>query len=362
MQKKTGSNQPKFLIVFPRGVPLGGVETSSLRLARGLLAAGCDVKLMIHGTKADCHPSVREWVWSCPHEFMPPEDHHDQASMAASYSKEAPARVIPNQSAPIYSVLRKAKQELRAELHILGICHSDFPDYYQLAYDNQDIVDTQFGVSRHICEVLDRRLAKPSRLLILGVEVPPVYPERKPHKRLELLYAGRIENYGKRCCELIPAGEALRRRGVDFRLTIAGDGPYYRWLQQDLKKVPWWRRNRYRILGPVTPQQVSKLYEQSDIYLSFTRFEGNSIAVMEALAHGCVPVLPRVSGTETVIEHGQTGWLGLVDAPDSLIDGCRILQCDRLRLATMSRAAWAYAVRHCDVGGAVRAVMDCTGN
>jgi glycosyltransferase involved in cell wall biosynthesis len=347
----------KFLFIFERGIPMGGVETSMLRLAHALEAAGHKVKLFIHGGLEACHPMLMNQWKNLDHIFLTKAGEEGIEHVARQYALDAPAIVFPNQGPFAYQALRVAKLELGADLRIFGICHSDFPDYYQLAEDHQDIVDAQFGVSRHMCEQLDRRLQKPSKLLILGVEVPERYPERPKRKRMEILYTGRIENYGKRCCELIPAGEELRKRGVNFRMTIAGDGPYFKWLQQDLKKVPWWAWHHYRILGAVAPSDLVQLYRESDIYLSFTRFEGNSIAVMEAMAQGCVPVIPRVSGTETVMVHGETGWLGEVDKPSTLIEACDNLYHDRTRLAALSRNSWSHARLYCAVGKTVDTII-----
>ena len=348
----------KLIFIFARGITLGGMETSTLRLAGALAGAGHEVKLLIHGGPDRCHPLLRD-QWDALHPvFLPKEGDANEETVAQTYADEGPAVVFPNQSAWAYGHLRMAKCNLGADLRIFGICHSDFPDYYQLAEDQQDIVDVQFGVSRHMCEQLDRRLRKPSKLLILGVDVPKTYPDRTPRKRLEILYTGRIENSGKRCSELIPAGEEIRKRGVKFRMTIAGDGPYLKWLKgEDFKKVPWWARRHYRILGAVAPKDLIRLYRESDIYLSFTRFEGNSIAVMEAMAQGCVPVIPRVSGTETIIESGQSGWLTAVDDKQGLISKCMELAVKRGDLSKMSVEAHRRALEMCDISNTVVTVI-----
>jgi glycosyltransferase involved in cell wall biosynthesis len=351
----------KFVFIFEGGMPVGGVETGCLRLAQGLCDAGHKAKLLIHGGPEACHPAMAHKVAGLEHEFLPAVTKLSVDQLASIYAREAPAVIFPNQAPVAYPALRAAKLSLKAALQIYGICHSDYPDRYQLAIDNQDIVSVQFGVSQLVCDTLGQRLNKPCRLIVLGLPVPAEYPSRPSRQRLEILYAGRIENFGKRCCELIPAGEALRKRGVNFRMTIVGDGPYFKWIKQDLKKVPIWRRRRYRIMGARTPEEVAEYYRAADIYLSFTRFEGNSVAVMEALAYGCVPVIPKVSGTETVIVHGQTGWLGVVDQPQTLIEACAHFYNDRSSLREISYSAWSGARRTVDVSVGVRAVLEAAG-
>lgn len=345
-----------FSFIFGSGVPLGGVETSSLRLARAMVQAGHNVHLFIHGE--ECHPVLRDLVHSFEHTMLPNIEDATEEHILEAYAKQSPSVFFPNQSVEAYPLLRKLKTRVSGA-RVAGICHSDHEDYYALAVDMQDVVDVQFGVSELICAQLSGQLQREPKLIILGVDVPEMYPERRPHKKLKLLYTGRLENYGKRCSELIPAGEALKKRGVPIHMTMAGDGPYRKWLLDDLKQVPWWRRGGYDLLGPLPPGQLAGLYQQSDIYLSFTRFEGNSIAVMEAMAHGCVPVVPRVSGTETVITHGENGWLGDVDRPETLIEACWELHEDRALLEAMSRKAHGFAGAHCNIKDTVQYVEEC---
>ncbi|MDD4735003.1 MAG: glycosyltransferase family 4 protein [Kiritimatiellae bacterium] len=339
----------KFSYLFSNGIPVGGVEVSSLRLARALSNVGHDVQLVVHGGLQLDATKLGEMIRDLPFMELPSAENMSIPEMGNAYAALGDTCVFPNQFPRGYEALRYAKKNKNVSLKILGICHSDHEDYYQLAKDNQDIVDIQFGVSKHVCELLDQRLESPSKLLLLGVDVPDAHAERPSRKHLEILYAGRIENYGKRCSELIPAGEWLLKRGVKFHLTIVGNGPYYEWLFDDMKKVPFWRRRYFSIIGAVPPSELATYYERSDIYLSFTKFEGNSIAVMEAMAHGCVPVVARVSGTETVVQHERTGMLGEVDQPLSLLKGVERLFQNPVERIKIARNASDYARRYFNI-------------
>ena len=57
-----------------------------------------------------------------------------------------------------------------------------------------------------------------------GVEVPAKL--RRPYqcRPMRLIYAGRVVQTQKRVMDFAPLVEALARRGVDFRFTIAGQG------------------------------------------------------------------------------------------------------------------------------------------
>ena len=68
--------------------------------------------------------------------------------------------------------------------------------------------------------------------------------------------------------------------------------------------------------------------QAADICLLTLAFEGTSIFMLEGMAHGCVPVVTRVSGTADVIAEGRDGFVrdvgdlpGLADAVGALASG-----------------------------------------
>ncbi|NVN91584.1 MAG: glycosyltransferase family 4 protein, partial [Desulfuromonadales bacterium] len=92
-------------------------------------------------------------------------------------------------------------------------------------------------------------------------------------------------------------------------------------------------------------------YDRAHILLVTSSREGFPMVIMEAMAHGVVPISTDVGGISRHLTQGINGWL--IDATSTeeriVDDFCRIIQrlCDnRQQLHTMSRASFDYAGEH----------------
>jgi glycosyltransferase involved in cell wall biosynthesis len=65
------------------------------------------------------------------------------------------------------------------------------------------------------------------------------------------------------------------------------------------------------------------VWRSADICVLVSEYEGTSIAMLEAMACGCVPVVTHVSGTSAVIAPGENGYF--VDVGD-VVEMARIIQ------------------------------------
>lgn len=54
---------------------------------------------------------------------------------------------------------------------------------------------------------------------------------------------------------------------------------------------------------------MEEVYPNYDVLLLTSKAEGTSISMLESMAHGLVPVVTNVSGSEDVILHGHNGFL-----------------------------------------------------
>jgi glycosyltransferase involved in cell wall biosynthesis len=54
---------------------------------------------------------------------------------------------------------------------------------------------------------------------------------------------------------------------------------------------------------------VTPYLREADVYLSTSLSEGMSNALLEAMSHGVMPVVSRVSGAEDLVEEGVSGFL-----------------------------------------------------
>jgi glycosyltransferase involved in cell wall biosynthesis len=89
------------------------------------------------------------------------------------------------------------------------------------------------------------------------------------------------------------------------RLTVLGDGPCLSQLQALSRSLA--QEKRIAFPGAVT--DVTPYLREADIYVSTSVWEGMSNALLEAMSHGVIPVVSRVSGVADVVEEDVSGFL-----------------------------------------------------
>ncbi len=130
---------------------------------------------------------------------------------------------------------------------------------------------------------------------------------------------------------LLDAVALLVGDGDDVHLDVLGDGP----LRGDLeaRAVRLGIADRVVFHGNVTPARVEEFVGASDVYVSVSESDGVSLALLEALALGAVPVLSDIPANRPWVNDGATGMLVDID-PAGIADGIRqALRLDRERVA-----------------------------
>jgi len=157
---------------------------------------------------------------------------------------------------------------------------------------------------------------------------------------------------------LLSVGSIVPRKGFDmliaalatlkdlpWRLTIAGD------RTRDLNAAARLDADiashdlgeQIAVLGAVPDEQIIELYNEADLFVLASRFEGYGMALAEAIAHG----MPVVSTTGGAIPEAVPPGAGLLVPPDDAHALARALRqviadpADRNRLASAARAAAA---------------------
>jgi glycosyltransferase involved in cell wall biosynthesis len=89
------------------------------------------------------------------------------------------------------------------------------------------------------------------------------------------------------------------------RLTVLGDGPCLSQLQALSRSLA----QEKRIAFPGAVADVTPYLREADVYVSTSVWEGMSNALLEAMSHGVIPVVSRVSGVADVVEEDVSGFL-----------------------------------------------------
>lgn len=286
---------------------LNGPNVFTANLALALRRRGADARIVI--TRPD---------WKDPKPMPPPDgielqplplpgvflrDTTRWRAMRTYLADLAPCVYLPNHDFS-HSCISPV---LPPEVRICGILHADDPQHYAHAARLGEFWDAIVCVSPEIHRETAARfpaLAPRLRHIPYGVPMPAELAVRKPAGTLRAIYAGRLDQPQKRVLDLPAIVRAALARKVNIELTVAGSGPQEAALRQACADLP------VRFAGTLGRQALSDAYASHDVFLLPSAFEGLPLSLLEAMAHGCVPVVSHVqSGVAHAVSHQANGFL-----------------------------------------------------
>ena len=198
------------------------------------------------------------------------------------------------------------------ELHWLNGGHPRFGVGYQ------DVLDLNIVTTSHLAEWMQGRGADESRIRVMytGVRSAQANGTSEVRARVRadlnipanvpvIVFAGRICEQ-KRPAMLAAILNVVREHGLIFRALVIGDGELRSLFEGLLSQ--YHLTHNVQILGSVSHQKWLDILVASDILLMPSQYEGISIALLEAMAAGVVPVVAKVGGQEEIVS-ADAGWL-----------------------------------------------------
>ncbi|HWL92694.1 MAG TPA: glycosyltransferase [Phycisphaerae bacterium] len=334
---------------LPLGLAVGGHTSWALRLTSQLLDAGRSVHWVVHECCAgfqelglECLPRSPRFDCRFAPALQSPAHWPDQVR---AYRDTLPAIVLPAIYAESYAVAAALSVAHADQLRVLAWNHSDNPyDYACLA--NYEPIIHRYVVNTKACRhALSRKLpARRGDIALIGhaIEAPPATPREDRHNRpIRIAYGGRIEQLVKRVFDLSRLARRLFERGVWSEMQIVGDGPQGDELSSQVESLarlfrtasvqapgdgPAKQRfSTIELLDALPPDRMQQFWQWADVSILASSHEGLSVAMLEAMAAGCVPVVTAVdSGPPDVIRHGENGFVypvGDVDTAAEIIAG-----------------------------------------
>lgn len=247
--------------------------------------------------------------------------------------------IINNYNAPFQYVLPFSKGHSK----VVHIIHNDTTDFYRIAAINGKYVDGWVAPTPGVMNnfnIYTKRIYDGHIVAIPhGVESPSQYniiPKRR--ERLELIFVGVLYEYkGVQSIPLIV--ERMKTNGVDFHLSIIGDGILRHKLESQLATDI--DNGIVEMTGVISANEVYQRMANAHIFLYPTRLDSFGLVIAEAMMNGAVPVVTRLKGiTDTLVENGDSGFL-IDDSKDAdaFVQRITELNNDRTRLAIMSKRA-----------------------
>lgn len=168
--------------------------------------------------------------------------------------------------------------------------------------------------------------------------------DRSPHNPLQIVTVGRLVPQ-KRVDRFIDVIGKLRSRShAAVKGVVVGDGPLRNALQQHALAAGLTDRE-IEFRGVRT--NMREVYDEADIVVLTSDWEGTPNALMEAMASGLPVVSTNVGGVDDLIEDGKTGRLVARDDVDGMVHAVAELAGNAALRRSLGREARRYvAARH----------------
>jgi len=105
---------------------------------------------------------------------------------------------------------------------------------------------------------------------------------------------------------------AVAQDWPDAQLVVANDGSLRGALERTAAAAPWGARVRF--VGRLDARAQDHWYRSARWHLSLPRSDSVSVSVLEAMSHGCVPVLSDLPANHELVRDGINGVIAAGDA------------------------------------------------
>jgi glycosyltransferase involved in cell wall biosynthesis len=168
--------------------------------------------------------------------------------------------------------------------------------------------------------------------------------ERLPEctERLRLVYSGRLVQYQKRVLDYVDLARSLDGTGVPYEIVLVGSFPQHGDVRERFHDAAAEQlaSGRIRLAGRLSRSEILAELDAADVFVLLSEFEGLPLALVEAMARGCVPVAAAMdSGIPEIVSDGMNGLIVSGRDYDSWARRIVELFRDRGRLERMSEQA-----------------------
>jgi len=192
------------------------------------------------------------------------------------------------------------------------VLHNDRPEVYELAAINRGAWNCAVAGSPKVQQSAIAHFEKRKEVFWIpyGIRIPT--EEQRvaltSSTPLRLLFVGRLDDHQKGIFRLPAILATCRQQQLSVQLTIIGDGPDQTRLCQLFKLAGVADLVEQRGFQPHS-QMLAALPDHHGLLLP-SNYEGSPLVLLEAQAHGCVPIAARLPGiTDQVVQDGVSGFL-----------------------------------------------------
>lgn len=290
------------------GIGWGGMEMWSYRVAEGLSEAG--YKVTVYGSDWQVRQNEQTEAKIVRFELLRDDFWKTVDSILKDMEQRLPFVLVNNWTEHVFAAAYILKKKYPDQVKIISVVHNDWDALYEKQMVWYECEDAILGVSRRIkekllgkCNIVNSKVFYKENFIENHEPFKPKF--RTEGKPLAIAWGARLEILQKRADLLPQLMDQFERLHINYQFNIAGDGPCLeeicRYVQEN--KLD----DRIHILGEVKAEDMGDFWKKQHIYVNISEFEGCSLAMLEAMSYGAVPVVTDVSGTDEFVEDGETG-------------------------------------------------------
>ena len=153
--------------------------------------------------------------------------------------------------------------------------------------------------------LLKRTAALPIAVLPNAVNTAEIPFGDRPKGERTIVFFGRLHE-SKGLAEIVAACRMLKDQGFKFKFECYGRGPAETSFVSEMTEV---LGTAFRYRGIAKGPEKWNVLGSADIFFLPSKFEGLPLALLEAMAAGCVPVVSPVGMITDVVEDGHNGFI-----------------------------------------------------
>lgn len=292
----------------------GGADRVNLDLIEGLTAKGHDVTVC--ATLATDHRWEHEFSRFTPDIFVLPNFLHvsDYPRFLAYLIQSRQIDTVVITGSTLGYQFLPYLRAVSPGVAFVDMCHVEEPHWLNGGHPRfgvgyHDMLDLNITTTKNLAEWMQSHGADGSRVEVMYTGVRSVQSTIEDNCRVRaelgipvdmpiVVFAGRLCEQ-KRPAMLADILKNLRDQGVAFQALVIGEGELKHQFEKSLGEYQL--TNHVQMLGSVAHQRWLDILSASDILLMPSKYEGISIALLEALAAGVVPVVAKVGGQDEIV-------------------------------------------------------------
>jgi glycosyltransferase involved in cell wall biosynthesis len=203
--------------------------------------------------------------------------------------------------------------------------------------------------SRHMADRMRELGADEVLVLPFGLEsMPPAAVAKDDHR----WFANRGLEPIYRPQRVLLAFEAMARAWPDARLVVAHDGTLRASLEA--QAASGLLAGRVSFVGRLDAAEQARHYDRARWYCSLPESDAVSVSVLEAMAHGCIPILSDLPANRELVRDGHNGMI----LADGALPDPGAMQALLGRAADIAAINRAWVAEHAMFDRSVAALLD----